>query len=81
LADWSDGGALARIADFSPGEDELVVVYDPATHPDPQLTLVSLPGSSDATVMLDGLPVAELAGGAGLDAGLFRLMPMVQAAA
>ncbi|MGQ0565307.1 MAG: calcium-binding protein [Gemmobacter sp.] len=78
---WIGAGEIAQISDYAPGEDEIVVVYDPATHPDPQLSVVSAPGSADATVLLDGMPVAHVAGGAGMDAGALRLVASDQLAA
>ena len=74
IGDWIGEGQFARIADFDPSEDEIVVVYDAQSHPDPQLSLVSDEGSPDITVLLDGLPLAEIAGGAGLELSQVRLM-------
>jgi Ca2+-binding RTX toxin-like protein len=81
LTAWLDGGQIAQISDFAPDEDEIVVIYDAAVHPDPQLTLVSEPGSPDTTVLLDGLPVAQVANGAGLDLSTLRLVAADQLAA
>lgn len=81
LDDWISGGDIAHISDYTPGEDQIFVVYDPASHPDPALTLVGTPGSADATVMLDGLPVAYIAGGAGMDLSAIRLVSADQLAA
>lgn len=74
IGDWIGEGQFARIADFDPSEDEIVVVYDAQSHPDPHLTLVSDEGSPDVTVFLDGLPLAEIAGGAGLELSQLRLL-------
>lgn len=75
LAGRHDGGAVAQITDFDAAEDELVVVYDALAHPAPLIDLSSAEGSPDATVTLDGIPIAVIANGAGLDASLLRLVP------
>ena len=74
LGDWAGNEDLSRITDFNPDDDEIVVLYDPAEHPDPMVTLLTEDGSADATVMLDGLPLAHISGGAGLDPGMVRLV-------
>jgi len=68
----TDLGA-AQITDWHPAEDSLVVLYDPAVHPAPALDVVTEHGSPDATIMLDGMPVAHVAGGAGLTTGAITL--------
>ena len=47
-----------QITDFNPHEDSLVVVYDPAVHPDPQLTMET--SASGTLLLLDGVPLASL---------------------
>ena len=42
-----------------------MLIYDPSHHADPQITVVSEAGSPHATVMLDGVPVAQVRGGVG----------------
>ena len=66
LEDIQPGDPLTQITEFHAAEDEIVVLYDPATHPDPEVTLSSAEGSADATLLLDGIAVAVIAGGAGL---------------
>jgi hypothetical protein len=44
------------------------LLYDASLHLDPQITVTSDPGSPNAMVMLDGVPVAQVLGGAGLQA-------------
>lgn len=73
-------GALATIGDYVPGEDEIVVLYDAAAHPAPAITVVTQPGSADATLFLDGLPLARVTGGAGMDPALVRLVAEALAA-
>jgi Ca2+-binding RTX toxin-like protein len=67
------GNGVAQITDFNPAEDEIMVIYDMAMHPDPVITLEQDEGSSDVTVLLDGMPLALVQGGAGLAAGQIRL--------
>jgi len=47
-----------QITDFNPAEDSLLVLYDASLHPDPQLSLQ--PGSNGTTLLLDGVPLANL---------------------
>ena len=75
-ADWATGGtgadqfeltvteAGATITDFDRSTDQLWVLYDPASHPDPDVTVIE--DGPDAVVQLDGQPLARLVGGAGL---------------
>lgn len=67
LHDFHAGAPLAVISDFSATEDEIVLLYDPALHPDPLITVEEDPESGDATLMLDGVPLAMIIGGAGMD--------------
>ena len=73
LDDIHQGDPVAQITDYNPQEDSLVVLYDQSQHPDPALTVHTAEGSSDATVMLDGVAVANVQGGAGLTADDFIL--------
>jgi Ca2+-binding RTX toxin-like protein len=75
LEDIQTGDPVARICDFDRSEDALILIYDPIQHPDPVITIVTSGSSSDATVLLDGIPVAEVLGGAGMQAGDLRLQP------
>lgn len=70
----------AEIADWHPGEDRLVVVYDPASHPDPTLEVHTASGSPDATITLDGVPIAHVSGGAGLTVAQIQLQAQSMAA-
>ncbi len=67
LRDFGTGGDPAQITDFDPAEDQLVVLYDAALHPDPVLTLDQPDGTGAATLMIDGVPVASFANGADVD--------------
>lgn len=66
LADMTAGDAIANIADYDANEDTLVVVFDPAMHPDPVLSLETPEDSGDVIVLLDGVPLAKVQGGAGM---------------
>ncbi|MFN3825975.1 MAG: calcium-binding protein [Pseudorhodobacter sp.] len=76
IGDWIGEGGFARIADFDPAEDEIVVVYDAVAHPDPQVSLVEDGDGANVTVLLDGFPLAQIAGGAGLEVSQLRLLAM-----
>lgn len=71
LQDFAPGAPLVQITDFDPAEDGLVVVYDAALHPDPQLTVNS--GGGSTFLLLDGVPLASLTNGAALDLSLVQL--------
>ena len=60
-----------QITDFNPQEDSLLVMYDAAMHPDPQLTMET--SASGTTLLLDGVPLANLQSIAGLDLGSITL--------
>lgn len=66
LSDLSPGDDIANIADYNAHEDSLVVVFDPVMHPDPQLSLETPEDSHDVVVLLDGVPLALVQGGAGM---------------
>jgi Ca2+-binding RTX toxin-like protein len=81
IGDWMDEAEFATIGDFDADEDEILVVYDAATHPDPTITFEPVPDSGDITLMLDGVPLALVIKGAGLDPSLVRLVSSEQIAA
>ncbi len=58
-----------------------MVLYDPAAHPQPSLDLMPNADGTGTMVMLDGLPVAELAGVQDVPPEAIRLMPEAQQAA
>ncbi len=80
LSDWLDENhPPAALTDFDAGQDTLCIVYDPAAHPDPELTLAA--SSDDPAIshlMLDGHIVAILPAGSGLDPTAILLMPAPQ---
>ena len=75
LSDLTPGDAIANIADYNADEDALVVVFDPVLHPDPQLSLVTPENTDDVMVLLDGVPLAMVAGGAGMTVADLLLTP------
>lgn len=66
LADIRLGDPVAQITGFDRCEDALLLFYDAALHADPEVTVLDEAGN--ATVLLDGVPVAQVMGGAGLAA-------------
>lgn len=66
LSDMAPNGEIAHISDYKAGEDSLVVVFDPLMHPDPHLSLETAEDTQDVVVVLDGVPLAIVQGGAGL---------------
>jgi Ca2+-binding RTX toxin-like protein len=83
LEAWPEApeGEVARIADYDPAQDEIVLLYDSAAHPDPLVSVQTDDDTGLATVLVDGLPVAEVAGGAGLTPDAIRLVPAMPQAA
>lgn len=75
LSDLAAGDAVANIADYDAAADRLVVVFDPAIHPDPQLSLETPENSDDVLVLLDGVPLAMVQGGAGMTLADVLLTP------
>lgn len=73
LGDWMDG-AIAQILDFDPAEDEIVVVFDPSMTSDPVLTLQTGDSPEHLTILLDGVPLAQVANAGGLDVSSIRLV-------
>jgi Ca2+-binding RTX toxin-like protein len=73
LGDWLSGGGFAHIQDYNPEEDQIVLVYDANSHPDPNLLLVRDSESDDVTVFFDGVPLAMVQNGAGLTPADIRL--------
>ena len=71
LHDFAAGSPVVQITDFDPAEDQLVVMYDAALHPDPQLSVTA--GGGATILMLDGVAVASLTNGATLDLATVQL--------
>lgn len=59
---WQAEGSVAHVSDYDAVLDKLVVVYDPAVHPDPILSVEVTPDGSESTLLLDGAPVATVRG-------------------
>ncbi len=62
LGQWLAEGGHATITDFDGAEDEIVLVYDPSVHTDPQVTLAPVEGTDQVQILLDGDPVATVHG-------------------
>lgn len=65
LHNYGPEDAATQITDFNATDDRLIVLYDPAVHPDPQLSSQST--AAGTTLLLDGVAVANLQGAASLD--------------
>ncbi|TCO73319.1 hypothetical protein [Rhodovulum euryhalinum] len=81
LDDWLalTDGAPTLIDEYDEAEDALFVVYDAAAHPAPVLSVgPSETGEDDAMLLLDGMPLAIVSGGAGLDPSMVELVPEAQ---
>jgi Ca2+-binding RTX toxin-like protein len=81
LSDGSQDDPVARIDDFDASTDQIVVVYDPADHPDPQLSVAPTEDGQGSVVMLDGIPVAELPGVEHVDLSSILLQTQMPTAA
>ncbi|QCO55616.1 calcium-binding protein [Pseudorhodobacter turbinis] len=75
LNSWIGSDDLAHIMDYEPSEDEIVVLYDANAHPDPHVELLTDEDSDDATIVLDGVPLAVIANGANLTVDALKLTP------
>lgn len=64
LHDWLAEGGVAHVADYDASLDKLIVVYDPAVHPDPVLTVEMNAEGTETTLFLDGTPMATIRGDA-----------------
>jgi Ca2+-binding RTX toxin-like protein len=62
IHDWLTEGGVAHVSDYDANLDKLVVVYDPAVHPDPILSVEVTPDGSESTILVDGAPVATVRG-------------------
>jgi Ca2+-binding RTX toxin-like protein len=58
LQEFAPGSAIAQIMDFDPAQDDLVIVYDAAIHPDASLFLQATEKGS--ILLLDGVALASL---------------------
>ncbi|MBW6505963.1 MAG: calcium-binding protein [Rhodobacteraceae bacterium] len=73
LGDWIDPAHPATIL-FEPEVDRIALVYDPAAHPDPAVTIETSTTPDAVWIKLDGFALAEVLHGAGLRAGDIELM-------
>lgn len=73
LQDFTPDTPPPQIESFDPATDALVVYYDTELHPAPRLSLTPQAGG-DALLLLDGVAVAHLQGGAALDLARVTLL-------
>jgi len=76
LGDWIDADHQAEITEFSAGEDMLVVLYEDAAVPAPDLSLA--PDDADPAaqrLLLEGVEIARIANAVGLTPAHVALMP------
>lgn len=67
VMDANDGETLVTITDFDAAADQIEVVYSEQDGlPAPEVTVSTVADTNDASILLDGVPVASLPGGAGL---------------
>jgi Ca2+-binding RTX toxin-like protein len=59
-----DGESIPEIKDYVRSQDELVVLYEPTTNPDPVLTVENSANSLTKTLMVDGVPILNVTGDA-----------------
>jgi Ca2+-binding RTX toxin-like protein len=72
LLDWVAEGGVSTISDYDPQEDAIVLVYDATQTLSPDVSLETDDGG-DVTILVDGDPVAVVAGGAGLTLADIRM--------
>ena len=76
LGDWIAEGGAASIVDFDGADDNILLVYDDAEET-PEVTVQAAPDNpADAQVLMDGVVVANVFGGAGLAASDIVMMPL-----
>ncbi len=83
LNEWlAAGGDAATIGDYNPDEDQIVVVYDPASYPEPELSVAPTEGSpNDMEVFLNGTLVAHVLDSPDLTVADLTLLPTAMAQA
>jgi Ca2+-binding RTX toxin-like protein len=55
--------SIARVMDYDPAHDQLIVKYDPSVHPDPVVTVEPNDDGTEQVVFLDGSKLAIVYGG------------------
>ena len=73
VRDWLDETTVSHIADYDPTDDQLVIVYDPAVHVDPVLTVGPNEGGQGQAIYLDGTRIV-IVDGAWVDVDDIRLV-------
>lgn len=76
LGDWLTQGHEARILDFAPDEDALLVVFDDTLDPEPSVSIGADPESPETRhVLLNGIPIATVLNAPGLTLDHVALLP------
>ncbi|TDK46251.1 calcium-binding protein [Antarcticimicrobium luteum] len=64
LGDWIAGGDAAELLDYDPAEDQLTLVWDMESDPDPEVEVVTDPASPGLShIMVNGAELARVQGG------------------
>lgn len=74
LADFGPNTPPSVIADYSPDEDQIVLMYDREVHPEPVVSMEQVEGTEDMSVLLDGVQIAIVQGAGSLTAADIQLM-------
>jgi hypothetical protein len=74
LADFGPNTPPAVIADYSAADDHIVLMYDPDMHPEPVVATELIAGTSDVSVLLDGLQIAIIQNATGLTGADIQLL-------
>jgi hypothetical protein len=62
LTQWLSEGGYATITDYNLAEDQIVLVYDAATHATPDVTVEPMEGQDAVRILIDGQAVATVNG-------------------
>ncbi|MBJ2150953.1 calcium-binding protein [Paracoccus sp. IB05] len=62
LTQWLGEGGFATITDYDPQDDEIVLVYDPAAHVSPAVSVTQSATGGSSLISIDGFVVAEVNG-------------------
>lgn len=72
------GAVPGTVTDYTPGEDRIELLYDPARSPDPEVSVVTLEDGSGSEIRLDGTVVLRVAGAGTLDPAQIDLRALVE---
>jgi hypothetical protein len=74
LADFGPNTPPSVITDYSATDDRILLMYDPAVHPEPVVSTEQVEGTDDMSVLLDGVQIAIVLGAPGLTLADIQLM-------